>query len=286
MEMIYRVKKPETIQRFMQENNIPSKILELDNNKPIIMVNGKSKAKKDTVKKNEKIHFFVKDEPFDTSVVPEDLNLSVLYEDPYFLIVNKPVGMQMMISKAHNKSTLANALNYYYQQNKIQSKIHFVTKLDRESSGLIVVAKHRFVKYLLSEQNQNAITTYFKAIVKGKLDLKESSIPLPISRIEGSVQREISEDGVDCITNYRVIKEIGGYSLVDVWVTNKLAHQIRVHFAYFNFPIVGDDLYGEATDNELMLYCYKMDFDHPITEEHIRLELTEPEYFKKRLQGK
>ncbi|MBN2540791.1 MAG: RluA family pseudouridine synthase [Bacilli bacterium] len=280
------MKKPETIHRFMQENNIPAKILELDNNKPVIQVNGKSKARKDTVKKNEKIHFFIKDETRDASVKAEDLNLSVLYEDPYMLIVSKPEGMQMMISKAHKTGTLANALNFYYEQNDIRSKIHFVTKLDREASGLIVVAKHRFVKFLLSDQNSSAITTYLKAIVKGKLDLKESCIPLPITRVEGSVKREISEEGLECATNYRVIKEYGDFSLVDIWVTNKLAHQIRVHFSFFFCPIVGDDLYGEATDKKLMLYCYKMDFDHPITEEHVHVELIEPDYFKAYLQGK
>lgn len=86
------------------------------------------------------------------------------------MIINKPANMQMMISKSHKTGTLANALNYYYMKNNISAKIHFVTKLDREASGLIVVAKHKFIKYLLSKQANNSITYYLKAIVEGKLN--------------------------------------------------------------------------------------------------------------------
>jgi len=286
MEMIYRVKKPETIQRFMKENNIPSKIMELENNRPKIEVNKKSKSRLDTVKKNEKIHFFVKDEPLDKTIKPQDLQLKIVYEDPYMLIVDKPSDMQMMVSKAHKTDTLANGLNYYYFKHKISAKIHYVTKLDREASGLILVAKHRFIKYLLTQHKEEAITYYLKAIVEGKLELQESCIPLPVARMEGSIKREISEKGKECSTNYKVIKELKDYSLVDIWIQNKLAHQIRVHFAYFFAPIVGDLLYGKGKGEKLMLHCYKMDFIHPITEERIQFEVEEPDYFTSFLKGK
>ena len=284
MEMIYRVKKPETILRFMQENNIPSKILELEDNKPKIYVNNSIKSRRDTVKKGDKIHFFVKDEKRDPRVKPCDQKLDIVYEDPYLLIVNKPSNMQMMISKAHPEGTLANIINYYYEKNDINSKIHFVTKLDKEAQGLIVVAKHRFIKYLFSNQDET-MTYYFKALVEGCLALKESVIPLPISRVEGSIEREISENGEDCITNYKVIEEYGKYSLVDIWVKNKKAHQIRVHFSYFYCPIIGDMIYGSGNfGEELMLFCYKIVFTHPITEEDIHFELDLPKNFKSLLK--
>ncbi|MBI9009726.1 MAG: RluA family pseudouridine synthase [Tenericutes bacterium] len=278
MELIYRVKKPETIGRFIQENNIPNKILELVNDKPKIEVNEKAKTKKSTVRKGDKIHFFIKDEERDPRVKSEDVKLDVVYEDPYMLIVNKPKNVQMMISKAHPEGTLANAINHYYELNDINSKIHYVTKLDREASGLIVVAKHKFIKYLLN--NVNTIKYYMKIIVKGTLELKESSIPLPIARVEGSILREVSEKGEECLTTYKVLDEFNGYSLVEVSIENKLAHQVRVHFSYFFAPIVGDKLYGEATKEELMMFCNKLDFQNPITEENIHLELIEPKHFK------
>ncbi len=270
----------------MQENNIPVKIMELEDNHPKIHVNGKLKLRKDTVKKNDKIHFFVNNESYDEKIVPESMELDIVYEDPYLLVLNKPANMQMMISKAHPKGTLANGINHYYREQGIQAKIHFVTKLDREASGLIVVAKHKFINYLLTSLEPNLITYHLRAIVEGRLDLKESCIPLPIARLEGSIKREVSEEGIDCATNYKVAREFKDSSLVDIWVNNKLAHQIRVHFSFFFCPIVGDKVYGHASDTELMLYCNKILFDHPITEEPISLEISEPSYFKKILEGK
>jgi len=255
-------------------------------NKPKIEANGKLKQRKDSVKKNEKLHIFIKDEVRDPKVKPEDLGISVVYEDPYLLIINKPENMQMMISKAHMTGTLANAINYHYEKNDVNAEIHFVTKLDREASGLIVVAKHKFIRYLLSRSNDNSITYYLKAIVEGKLEVKENCIPLPISRIEGSIRREIAESGEECSTNYKVLKEYKNSTLVDIWIKNKLAHQIRVHFSFFNSPIIGDKIYGKSDENELMLYCYKMDFIHPITEEKVNFELREPEYFRKFMERK
>ncbi len=281
MEMIYKVKKPETILRFMQENNIPSKILELEDNKPKIYVNNTLKSRRDTVKKGDKIHFFVKPEKRDPRVKPEDKELDIVYEDPYLLIVNKPSNMQMMISKAHPSGTLANIINNYYEKNDIFAKIHFITKLDKEGQGLILVAKHRYIKYLFSNLDDTMIY-YFKALVEGTFALKESVIPLPIARVEGSIEREISQAGDECITNYKVIEEYKDYSLVDIWVKNKKAHQIRVHFSYFYCPVIGDMIYGSGKyDEELLLFCYKINFKHPITEEDIHYELDLPESFKK-----
>jgi len=286
MELIYRVKKPETIQRFMHENNIPSKIIELEDNHYRIYVNGKIKTKKSTVKKGEKIHFFITDEPKDKRIKPEEFDLSVIYEDSYLMIVNKPKNMQMMISKANPTGTLANAIYYHYEKNDINSGIHYVTKLDKEASGLVVIAKHKFIRYLFSDKFDNSLTYYIKAILNGVLDIKESSIPLPIARLEGSILREISEQGEECLTNYRVLNEFNDkFSLVEAWIKNKKAHQLRVHFAYFYAPVVGDKYYGkDETDSDLLLYCYKLDFIHPITEEKIKFELIEPEDFKEFLE--
>lgn len=286
MELIYKVKKPETIQRFMHENNIPSKILELEDNHYRIYVNGKLKAKKNTVKKGEKIHFFIKDEAKDKRIKPEANDLNIVFEDSYLLIVNKPKNMQMMISKAHPTGTLANLIYGHYEKNNDPSGIHFVTKIDKEASGLVVVAKHKFIRYLLSEKFDNAITYYIKAILHGLLGIKESSIPLPIARVDGSILREISEKGEECLTNYRVLNEFKDeYTLVEAWIKNKKAHQLRVHFAYFYAPVVGDKYYGKNEDfKDLLLYCHKLDFIHPITEERVNFELREPEDFREFLE--
>src|SRR6056297_3540732 len=102
MELIYKVKKPETIQRFIKENHIPTSILERDEKYYKIYVNNKIKSRKDTVRKGDKIHFHIKDEEME-KILPQDLPLEIVYEDEQILIVNKPANMRMMISKKHQK---------------------------------------------------------------------------------------------------------------------------------------------------------------------------------------
>ncbi len=282
MELIYRVKKPETISRFIHENSIPLQLIQKEENHLKIYVNKSLKKRKDTVKKGEKIHIFINDEGYDKRIKPEPMDLDIVFEDEYLLVLNKPSQIQMMISKSHMTGTLANGVNHYYRMNKINSKIHYITKLDKEASGLIVLAKHKFIKYMLSDKTNNEVSYQFKAIVEGSLDLKENDIPLPISRLEGSVLREVCETGDECLTHYKVIREFGKYSLLNVNVKNKRAHQIRVHFSFFRFPIVGDELYNKVKhDVEIMLFCDHVEFIHPITEKNMSFNLDLPESFNK-----
>ncbi len=277
MELIYKAKKPETILRFMQEENIPSKILEVVDDKLQIYVGGQLKSRKDTIKKGDKITFVIKPEVRDKRIISENKSLDIIYEDPYLLILNKPKNLRMMISKNDPKNSLANRINYHYEKNEIFSKIHYVTRLDREASGCVVVAKHKFISYLLKDQ----IKYHLKAILDGVIDLKEGTIPLPIKKGDGSIKREIAEGGDECFTQFKVIEDFNKNSLVDVWLERKLPHQVRVHFAYFFTPVVGDKVYGnEETTHDLMLYNYKVDFTHPITDETIQFVLDEPTHFK------
>ena len=143
MELVYRPKKPEAIKRFMLENNIPLKLVVVSGGKQLIYVNNEQKTKDDTIKKGDTLKIVIPDEKFDTTIKPEAIALDIRYEDEYFLIVNKPADMQVMVSKAHPTGTLANALNHYYQQQGIPSQIHFINRLDKETSGLMLVAKNR-----------------------------------------------------------------------------------------------------------------------------------------------
>ncbi len=287
MELVYRAKKPETIARFIHENNIPLQLIVKEEKHYQIFVNKVHKKRSDTVKKGEKIHFLIVDEGLDKRIKPEPMELNVVFEDEYLLVVNKPSNMQMMISKSHMTGTLANGVCQYFVEKGINSKIHFVTKLDKEASGLIVIAKHKFIKYLLSNKTDNAVQYQFKAIVEGILDLKENEIPLPIQRLEGSVVREVSESGEECLTHYKVTKEFDNYSLLKVTVKNKKAHQIRVHFSFFGFPIVGDELYNKSKHgvSEILLFCDRVKFIHPITDKEMDLELELPQSFQQFISG-
>ncbi len=280
MELIYKVKKPETIKRFMTENNIPTSILQKDEKNYKIFVNSEIKSRKDTVRKGDKIHFLLEDEGLNNNIKAEDLNLEIVYEDEYLLVVNKPANMLMTISKKQPSHTLANYLVGYYQKNNINSLIHFVNRIDREAAGLVVVAKHRFIKFLLSNKVDNELHFSFKAIVEGKLDVKDFDICLPIAKMDKSFLREVAEVGEDCSTKYHVEKEFKNYSLLDVVVKGKIPHQIRVHLSYFDHPIIGDKLYNKVEyPTNLLLFCYSTNFIHPITEQEVEIKLDLPKSF-------
>jgi len=275
MELIYKVKKPETIKRFMTENNIPTSILQKDEKNYKIFVNNEIKNRKDTVRKGDKIHFLLEEEGLNKNVEPEDFDLNIVYEDDYLLAINKPANMLMTVSKSHPNHTLANYIIGYYKKNNINNMIHYVNRIDRECSGIIIVAKHRFIKFLLSNKVDNELKFSYKAIIEGKMDVKDFDICLPIAKKDKSFMREVAESGgEDCSTKYHVEKEFKHYSLLDINVAGKIPHQIRVHLAYFDRPIVGDKLYNKIEHpTNLMLFCYKTDFVNPITEKQVTINL-------------
>lgn len=273
MELIYRVKKPETIKRFIKENYIPTSILERDEKHYKIYVNKQIQSLKDTVRKGDKIHFHIKNETLDP-IEPQAFPLDVVYEDEQILIVYKPANVRMMVTKKHPKNSLANALIHYYKKHNIQAKLHFINRVDPDVSGLVVLAKHKFIRFLLSDKVHNEVTFNYQAIVSGHLQVKDFSICLPVSKIENSNLRQVSETGKDCETNYHVIKEFKNFSLIDIRVKNKVTHQIKVHMAHFDNPIVGDKYYNEDNHNvdRILLDGYKVSFRHPITEEDMVIQ--------------
>ncbi|HKL47251.1 MAG TPA: RluA family pseudouridine synthase [Candidatus Izemoplasmatales bacterium] len=280
MELIYRVKKPETIKRFIKENYIPTSILERDDKHYKIFVNQQIKSTKDTVRKGDKIHFHIKDEIMD-KIIGQAFPLDVVYEDDQLIIVYKPANVRMMITKKHPKNTLANALIHYYQKNNIQSKLHFINRVDPDISGLVVLAKHKFIKFLLSDKVNNEVIFDYQAIVSGQVPVKSFNICLPISKTNNSNLREVSEQGKECETNYRVVKEFKKFSLLNIQVKNKITHQIKVHMAHFDYPIVGDKYYNpeQFSVDRILLDGYKVSFKHPITEEDMIIKHPLPKAF-------
>lgn len=285
MELIYKVKKPETIKRFIIENHIPTSILERDEKFYKIFVNQQIKSIKDTVKKGDKIHIHIKDEKLD-KVFPQNLPLDIVYEDDYLLVVNKPANLKMMVTSKIPKNTLANAINYYYQEKKIMSKLHFINRLDTDISGLVVLAKHQFINFLLSDKVDNIVEFFYAAIVDGEVPKKEFSICLPISKKTDSSLREVTEDGKECETKYKVMKTYKNFSLLDLEVKNKITHQIKVHLSFFDFPVVGDKFYNqkEYPVKRTMLDCYKAVFKHPINDEVMTVKKDLPEEFNQFLK--
>lgn len=214
------------------------------------------------------------------SLTPVDHPLDIVYEDAHFLVINKPVGYASIPSALHS-STIANFVKgYYLEQNYENKQVHIVTRLDRDTSGLMLFAKHGYAHARLDKQLQSkTIKKRYYALVHGSGNLaKTGEIIAPIGRPDDSIiTRIVTPKGKYAHTSYELVQSWGDVHLVDIQLHTGRTHQIRVHFSHIGFPLLGDDLYGGSLDfgiERQALHCHNLSFVHPFMEE--RLNLTSP----------
>jgi len=184
-------------------------------------------------------------------------DINIIYEDEYILCVNKESNIPCHPSAMHQNNTLYNAvINYYLNQDKVVP-IHFVNRLDKDTTGVVLIAKHKYIQEMLSKQMQNGtLTKKYIAVVYGKLETSEGIIEKRIRRKENSIiLREVTDDlNADYAkTGYRVIKynKEKNYTVVEVTLYTGRTHQIRVHFSSIGHPLLGDDLYATEYNKDV-----------------------------------
>jgi len=214
-------------------------------------------------------------------VIPEAIPLNIVYEDDYLLVIDKPANMASIPSREHRKGTLANALLHYYQSCGYGATIHIVTRLDRDTTGLMLVAKHRHAHHLFSlQQKKYAIKRRYEAIAHGMLEMGSGRIEAPIGRKDTSIiEREVRSDGQQAITNYEVLGGFPDYSHVSLWLETGRTHQIRVHMAHLGHPLAGDTLYGGEKTHiaRQALHSCELSFYHPVREMQLSFHSSLPE---------
>lgn len=241
----------------------------------LILVNGKEENVRYILKKNDEVTLYFPIENQSEGLIEEDGPLTIVYEDDAFLIVEKPPFISTIPSREHPSGTIANFLSSYYKKKGIKSTIHVVTRLDRNTSGLVCIAKHSHVHHLMSQMlQQNKISKRYEAIVHGHLTKDEQNIIAPIGRATTSIiERIVTSTGQYAHTDVKVLKRIKVDGKLMTHVRLKLhtgrTHQIRVHMAHIGHPIVGDELYGGSTEfiNRQSLHCVELSFPHPITKQ-------------------
>ncbi len=190
----------------------------------------------------------------------EEIEIEILYEDDYILVVNKPNGISSQPSRKHQTDNLISCIKSYFINKNIQSNIHLVNRLDFSTSGLMIIAKDGVTHFEFSKIN---ILKKYVCEIEGHINPYNGVINLPIDRYEApSIKRYVSENGKPSITYYNVIKKKNNTDIVDVTLGTGRTHQIRVHFSHLGHPLIGDELYGKK-DEFLKLHCYCLSFNHP-----------------------
>lgn len=207
-----------------------------------------------------------------SNIEPENIPLDIRYEDDWLLIVNKPAGMLVHPTTKEPHGTLGNALMHYYQQKNTMHAFHPVHRLDRDTSGLVLIAKEPQIQYKLSPKGQKLFTRDYLAIVKGGIMPPAGIIDAPIARsLPSIILRKVAPDGKPARTHYQTISTNNGLSFIKLRLETGRTHQIRVHMAHINHPLIGDDLYGGDPDiiTRQALHAYKLQFIHPISQQMI-----------------
>ena len=222
---------------------------------------------------------------------PQEMPLDVIYEDDDMLVINKEKGIVVHPGNGNPDGTLANAVMARCKGglSGIGGKIRpgIVHRIDKDTSGLVIIAKNDKAHINLSNQIQKRkVKKTYIALVRGVIKENEATINMPIGRsTKDRKKMAVSKNGKEAITNFKVLKRFTGYTLLEVNIETGRTHQIRVHLAEIGFPIVGDMVYSNGKNpfnvKGQMLHAAKLKLKHPTTQKDITFEATLPEYFKK-----
>lgn len=253
----------------------------------LVLVDGQNKKAKYDVKDGEVIQVIIP-EPETMNVEPENIDIDIVYEDDDVIVVNKPQGMVVHPSPGHPDHTLVNALLYHSPLSTINGTYRpgIVHRIDKDTSGLLMVAKNNYAHESLSKQlkDKSNIREYI-ALVHGNIKENSGVINAPIGRSKKDRKKQaIVDDGKNAVTHFKVLERFGGeYTLVSCVLETGRTHQIRVHMKYIGHPLAGDPLYGPKNTlkgNGQFLHAKKLGFVHPKTNEQMIFETPLPEIFE------
>lgn len=225
------------------------------------------------------------DEQEHETLLVDDTPIDIVFEDEHVLVVNKPANVSSIPAQYHPNQTMANRVKGYYKRNNYPNQVvHVVTRLDRDTTGLMVFAKHGFAHAKLDVQlREKQFTKKYQALVSDEQAVLRAhdAIIVPIGRnYDSLIQRQVTETGRYAKTEYWIEKKHERQVLVDIQLHTGRTHQIRVHFASIGCPLIGDELYGGRMDlgiTRQALHCYELYFNHPFTGEPLSFVQPLPE---------
>lgn len=284
---------PLTVKGFLKRQGFSSRnLIDLKKLPDSILLNGQNAYMNAKISPGDELTVSICEEESSEKIVPVELPLEIIYEDEDLMVINKPAGMPIHPSMNHYDNSLANALAWYFTMQNKPFIFRCVNRLDKDTSGLTIIAKHMVSAGMLSamvaakgtgaalsgSQPSATILREYLAIVRGNVTPSSGTINAPIARKEGSVlERTVDfEKGESAITHYRTVSTKNGYSLLSITLETGRTHQIRVHMKYLGYPLIGDYLYNPDTEviARQALHSHRLSFVHPIT--HKPMEFTAP----------
>ena len=245
---------------------------------------------RDILKENDVLEILFSEEVSSENIIASDLPLDIVYEDEDILVLNKAADTPIHPSQGNYENSLANGVMNYSQKQGERFVFRCVNRLDRDTSGLVLIAKNMLASAVLSRAmvNREIHRTYL-AVVKGEPEAS-GTIDLPIARKEGStIERCVdSENGERAVTHYECLEKNGRYALLKIWLETGRTHQIRVHMNAVGHPLPGDFLYHPDFEEigRQALHSWRLEFLHPVTGESMYFEQPLPEDMRKLLDGK
>lgn len=231
----------------------------------------------------------------ETDLKPQDIPIEVVYEDNDIIVVNKPKGLVVHPANGNPDGTLVNAIMAMCKESLSgiggELRPGIVHRLDKDTSGLLIIAKNDAAHINISNQIKNReVKKIYIALVRGVINEEEATIDMPIGRSTRDRKKmTVAKNGKQAVTHFKVIKRYPKYTLLEIKIDTGRTHQIRVHMAEIGHPVVGDMVYSNGK-NEFgiegqMLHATSLDFKHPVTNKPMHLTAQLPEYFKKILEG-
>lgn len=264
-----------TIKALLYEQQFSKKTLSAIKQDGALIVNGHNRTVRYVLEAGDILEVHLPKEVPSPYLIPYDAPLNILYEDDSLLLVAKPTHQNTAPSREHPHQSLVEQALAHMLAHDEQGIPHIVTRLDRHTSGIVIIAKSRHMHHLM---NQCSIEKYYECICEGRLS-EQGTIDVPIKRASDSIiNRVVSNDGKPAKTLYWPLKQFKSYTWCRVKLETGRTHQIRVHFQWLGTPLVGDTLYGQAHPKypTQLLKCADVRFKHPLTQENLCIKNEQP----------
>lgn len=289
-KLVFNQKTPQQLGRFLMKNGFSHRALTNSRHHGgMMLVNHKRRYSKYLLHTGDEVIFIVGQEKENKWLKASTNPIDIVLETKNYLILNKPAGVLSIPSRYEDDDALVNRVLGYFEQRKAKVKPHVVTRLDRDTSGLVLIGKNSVAHARFSDLGKDRLIKKYHAIVHGNFaeNELEGIIDQPIGKKDGSTKHWVLPSGKPSQTKYKVLAQTNDAALVELQLFTGRTHQIRVHMSYIGHPLYGDPLYGiEDNFERQALNCFLLSFDDPFTSQRKEVEVSYPEDMEKLWQEK